>query len=64
MENDGRRSLSPIALTRRDMLTGSAAMLAQLPALGTTTAGAAPNGSHDARLAHGDGAALARPAGA
>ena len=45
MEDDSRRSVSPIALTRRDMLAGSAAMLAQLPALGATTADAAPNGA-------------------
>jgi len=45
VEHDSRRSVSPIALTRRDMLAGGAAMLAQLPALGTTTAGAAPNGA-------------------
>ena len=45
MEHDSRRSVSPIALTRRDMLAGGAAMLAQLPSLGATTAGAAPNGA-------------------
>ena len=44
MEDDSRRSVGPIALTRRDMLAGGAAMLAQLPALGATTARAAPNG--------------------
>ncbi len=45
MEYDSRRSASAIALTRRDMLAGSAAMLAQLPTLGATTAKAAPNGA-------------------
>jgi peptide/nickel transport system substrate-binding protein len=45
MEFDSRRSISPLALTRRDMLAGSAAMLAQFPALGSTPAGAAPNGA-------------------
>jgi peptide/nickel transport system substrate-binding protein len=44
MAIDSRRSVSPIALTRRDVLAGGAAMLAQLPALGTTPAGAAANG--------------------
>src|SRR5499426_184208 len=45
MGYDSRRPVSPIALTRRDMLAGGAAVLAQLPALGATTAGAAPNGA-------------------
>ncbi len=45
MGYDSRRPVSPIALTRRDMLAGGAAMLAQLPALGTMTAGAAPSGA-------------------
>ena len=44
MENDRWRSGGPIALTRRNMLAGGAAMLAQLSALGATTARAAPNG--------------------
>src|SRR5262252_10916251 len=44
MENDSRRSVNPIALTRRDIL-GGAAMLVQLPALGSTPAGAGPNGA-------------------
>jgi len=44
MENDWWRSAGPIALTRRNMLAGSAAMMAQLPALGATTARSAPNG--------------------
>ena len=45
MGYDSGRSANPIALTRRDMLAGGAAMLAQLPAFGTTTAGAAPSGT-------------------
>ena len=64
MENDSWRSVSPIALTRRDMLAGGAAMLAQLPALGDHDSQGSPNWGADARLAHGHGAALARPAGA
>jgi len=40
-----RRPVSPIALTRRDMLAGGGAVLAQLPAFGSTTAAAAPNGA-------------------
>ena len=44
MENDWWRSGGPIALTRRNMLAGGAAMMAQLPALGATTARSAPNG--------------------
>ena len=43
MQIDSRRSISPFALTRRDMLVGSAAMLAQLPAHVSTPAAAAPN---------------------
>src|SRR5262245_10045735 len=45
MGYDSRRPVSPIALTRRDMLAGGAAVLAQLPALGTMPAAAAPNGA-------------------
>ena len=45
MENDSRRSVNPIALTRRDILVGGAAMLVQLPAVGTTPARAGPNGA-------------------
>jgi ABC-type transport system substrate-binding protein len=45
MENDSRKSVNPIALTRRDILAGGAAMLVQLPALGSTPAGASPNGA-------------------
>src|SRR5262249_33794718 len=43
MEFGSRSSVGPIALTRRSMLAGSAAMLAQLP--GLRRAEAAPNGS-------------------
>src|SRR5215467_15920030 len=43
MEFGSRSSVGPIALTRRGMLAGSAAMLAQLP--GLRRAEAAPNGS-------------------
>src|SRR5262245_13376638 len=45
MGYDSRRPVSPIALTRRDMLAGGAAVLAQVPALGTTPAAAAPSGA-------------------
>src|SRR5215813_12879647 len=45
MEDDSRRSVSPIALTRRDILAGGAAILTQLPGLGTTKAEAGPNGA-------------------
>ena len=45
MGYDSRWSVSPIALTRRGMLGAGAAMLAQLPTLGATTARAAPNGA-------------------
>ena len=64
MGYDSRRSISPIALTRRDILAGGAAVLAQLPVLGATTARGGSQRGHDARLAHGHGAPLARPAGA
>src|SRR5215475_11753007 len=46
MGAESGRPLSPIALTRREMLAGGAAMVAQLPALGMTTAAAsAANGA-------------------
>jgi peptide/nickel transport system substrate-binding protein len=45
VDDGSRRSASPIALTRRKMLVGSAAMLAQLSTQGRTTAMAAPKGS-------------------
>src|SRR5947207_8325893 len=45
MGYDSWRSARSIALTRREMLAGGAAMLAQLPAHGATTARAAPNGA-------------------
>src|SRR5262245_57769349 len=38
-------STSAIALTRRDLLAGAAALAAQVPSLGMTTATAASNGS-------------------
>ncbi len=44
MGYDSWRSASSIALTRRDILAGGGAMLAQLPALGSTTARGAPHG--------------------
>ena len=40
MGAESGRSLNSIALTRREMLAGGAAMIAQLPALGITTAAA------------------------
>ena len=45
MEDDSRRSVSPIALTRRDILACGAAILTQMPGLGTTKAEAGPNGA-------------------
>lgn len=45
MGYDSWRSASSLALTRREMLAGGAAMLAQLPTLGATTARAAPSGA-------------------
>jgi peptide/nickel transport system substrate-binding protein len=45
MGGESWRSVDPVALTRRGMLAGTAALLAQLRGLGDTTAMAAPNGS-------------------
>ena len=45
MPNASGGSTRSIALTRREMLAGGAALVAQVPRLGVTTATAAPNGS-------------------
>src|SRR4029434_9803845 len=45
MGGESWRSVDPVALTRRGMLAGTAALLAQLRGLGDTTAMAAPHGS-------------------
>src|SRR2546421_9620091 len=44
MEFDKRRSVGPVALTRREILASSGAMLAQLPLLGVMPTSAAANG--------------------
>jgi peptide/nickel transport system substrate-binding protein len=45
MGYENRRSFRSIVMTRRRVLKGGAALLAQLPTLGTATAGTAPNGA-------------------
>src|SRR5262249_57789099 len=45
MGYENRRSFCSIVMTRRRVLKGGAALLAQLPTLGTATAGTAPNGA-------------------
>ena len=45
MGYENRRSFRSIVMTRRRVLKGGAALLAQLPALGTATATAAPQGT-------------------
>ena len=45
MGNEQRRSSRSIVMTRRRVLQGGAALLAQLPATGTATAGAPANGA-------------------
>src|SRR5262245_2647656 len=45
MGDESGGSTSSIALSRRDLLAGGAALVAQLPHLGVTAATAAPNGS-------------------
>ena len=65
MANNIWRPTSPSALTRRDVLAGSAALLAPLPIARCNASGSDwRQGSHDAGLAHRHGAALARSAGA